>query len=257
MLMIPGSMKNILKLKELTPRPIKQIFHRLRAVAHWNQHQVVAYSQEGEDLILSRIFEAQKTGFYVDVGAHHPQRFSNTYLFYQRGWRGINIDAMPGSMELFKKIRPRDINLEVAILKDKKILTYYQFNEPALNTFSEELSKRRDGQNGYKIVRTPEIEGLPLSQIFDEYLSAEYQGGIDFLSVDVEGLDLDVLETNDWSLYRPKIVLVELLAGSLDSTYSDPVYQLMRKNSYKLFAKSMLTVFFISEEYLLQRKTQG
>ena len=79
---------------------------------------IKAYAQEGEDLILYRIFEQTPPGFYVDIGAHHPCCFSSTYLFYQRGWRGINIDAMPGSMDLFRRIRPRDINLESAISED-------------------------------------------------------------------------------------------------------------------------------------------
>ena len=58
-----------------------------------------SFSQEGEDLVLARIFEGKKNGFYVDIGAHHPTRFSNTHYFYRRGWSGINIDAMPGSMK--------------------------------------------------------------------------------------------------------------------------------------------------------------
>src|SRR5690242_3324544 len=66
---------------------------------------VKSYSQEGEDRILHSIFETVADGFYVDIGAHHPKRFSNTYLFYQRGWRGINVDAMPGSMVRFKRVR--------------------------------------------------------------------------------------------------------------------------------------------------------
>ncbi len=82
---------------------------------------------------MSRYFENKKTtGFYVDVGAHHPLRFSNTYKFYKRGWHGINIDAMPGSMDLFNRLRHRDINLERAVSDSKQILTYYAFNEPAL-----------------------------------------------------------------------------------------------------------------------------
>jgi FkbM family methyltransferase len=257
MLMMPGSMKFLSTVKALIPSPVKQILRRFRDVARWNPHQVVAYSQEGEDLILNRVFGAQKTGFYVDVGAHHPQRFSNTYLFYQRGWRGINIDAMPGCMEPFKKIRPRDINLEMAILKEKGSLTYFQFNEPALNTFSRELSNRRDGRNGYKIIRTIEMKGLPLREIFVEYLLVEQGEEIDFLSVDVEGLDLDVLESNDWSRFRPKLVLVELSTFCLNTAASDPIFQLMEKNHYKLFAKSFLTVFFMSEEYLRQQNFAG
>ncbi|MDF1534400.1 MAG: FkbM family methyltransferase [Methanosarcinaceae archaeon] len=255
--MMPSSMKFVSAVKAFTPRPVKNLLKRFRDFALWNPHQVIAYSQEGEDLILNRIFGTQNTGFYVDVGANHPQRYSNTYLFYQRGWRGINIDAMPGSMELFKKLRPRDINLEVAILKETGNKTFFQFNEPALSTFSKELAKRRDGHNGFKIIRTIEMNSLPLWQILDDYLSVKQQGEIDFLSVDVEGLDHDVLESNDWSRFRPKVVLLELSAGQLDIASSDPVFQLMRKNHYKLFAKSLLTFFFMSEEYIRQLNSAG
>ena len=89
----------------------------------------LCYSQNGEDLILNRFLENKEKGFFIDVGAHHPIRFSNTYLFYKKGWSGINIDAMPGSMTKFNKIRPKDINIEkgVGIKNDK--LIFYQFNE--------------------------------------------------------------------------------------------------------------------------------
>ena len=106
-----------------------------------------SYSQEGEDMILRRLFEKQQTGFYVDVGAHHPKRFSNTYFFYKKGWKGINIDAMPDSMKPFNKIRPRDINIEKPVSDKKQVLTYYAFNEPALNGFSKELSDERKNAN--------------------------------------------------------------------------------------------------------------
>src|SRR5580658_8816405 len=74
-----------------------------------------SFSQEGEDMILASFFEGKKNGFYVDVGAHHPKRFSNTHHFYIRGWRGINVDATPGSMKLFRRTRPDDINIEAAV----------------------------------------------------------------------------------------------------------------------------------------------
>ena len=75
----------------------------------------ISYSLQGEDMVLKELFADKNQGFYVDVGAHHPFRFSNTYLFYKKGWRGINIDAMPRSMELFDKFRPRDINIECGV----------------------------------------------------------------------------------------------------------------------------------------------
>ena len=74
-----------------------------------------SYSQEGEDLILDRLLRRKPRGYYVDVGAFHPKKFSNTHLFYRRGWSGINIDATPGSMDEFRRVRPRDTNLEIAI----------------------------------------------------------------------------------------------------------------------------------------------
>jgi hypothetical protein len=73
---------------------------------YFDGYAIKSYSQEGEDMILQRIFENQPCGFYVDVGAHHPKRFSNTYFFYKKGWRGINIEAMVGSRQLFNKMRP-------------------------------------------------------------------------------------------------------------------------------------------------------
>src|SRR5581483_8094739 len=87
----------------------------------------LVYSQEGEDLLLARLFDGQKKGFYVDVGAHHPFRFSNTYLLYLNGWRGINIDAMPGSMAAFRKLRPRDINIECMVSQDPRPLRFFQY----------------------------------------------------------------------------------------------------------------------------------
>ena len=79
------------------------------------QADLKIFSQNGEDLILNRLLENKSNGFFVDVGAHHPVRFSNTYLSYLNGWNGINIDAMPNSMMIFDKIRPRDINIEVGL----------------------------------------------------------------------------------------------------------------------------------------------
>jgi FkbM family methyltransferase len=238
----------IAKIEPLVPVFFMDSIRRCFAFCKWVPYQAISFSQEGEDMILNRIFELQSTGFYVDVGAHHPQRFSNTYFFYRRGWRGINIDAMPGSMRLFNKIRTRDINIEIAVMRQKGKVTYYQFNEPALNGFSKDLSDSRDGLNNYKIIGTIDIEGKPLSEIIDNYIPINTE--IDFLSVDVEGLDLDVLESNDWSRYRPKVVLVEVLTSSLSTIQSNPIYKFMENNQYQIYAKAVNTVFFLSEEYI-------
>jgi len=214
---------------------------------YFDRHALSSYSQEGEDMILRRLFDGKTVGFYVDVGAHHPKRFSNTYFFYKLGWSGINIDAMPGSMTEFNKLRKRDINLELGVRGDRGCLEYYMFNEPALNSFSKELSEQRHDENSqYRISTTAEVEVRPLAEILDEYLPKDKE--IDFLSVDVEGFDLDVLTSNDWDKYRPQYVLAEILGSNFQDLGNDPVVQYIKKQNYKVFCKCMNTVFFESND---------
>ncbi|MHB8913393.1 MAG: FkbM family methyltransferase [Minisyncoccota bacterium] len=205
-----------------------------------------SYSQEGEDLVLSRFLEASTTGFYVDIGAHHPKRFSNTYFFYKKGWRGINIDAMPGSMEAFKRDRPEDINLEIAISDKKQALTYYLFNEPALNGFSEAVSKERDGAKGYSIIGEKKIETNTLKEVLDKNLPTSTQ--IDFMSIDIEGYDFEALVSNDWQKYRPRFVLVEDLGTHLNEINKSKLGQFMEQQGYQLCAKTYFTYFFMKNE---------
>lgn len=206
-----------------------------------------SYSQEGEDMILRRIFERQSTGFYVDVGAHHPKRFSNTYYFYRKGWNGINIDAMPGSMIPFESMRSRDINIEKPISSKKQVLTYYAFNEPALNGFSKEISEARDGLNNYKIEFTKDIETSTLEEVLDENLPSNQV--IDFLSIDVEGLDFDVIKSINIKKFRPRVILVEVLGSSLSDVQQDSIYKFLIDEDYALYAKAVNTLIFKSNYF--------
>lgn len=208
-----------------------------------------SYAQEGEDRILAELFglNSRKTpGFYVDVGAHHPERYSNTFLFYMQGWSGINIDAMPGSMTLFRRERPLDINVEAAIGDEEKPLTFYEFNEPALNGFSREAALVRDQYQNWKIVSECEIMTTRLDKLLDKYLPNGRV--IDFMSVDVEGLDLNVLKSNNWKKYRPAVILVEDNEAALGNQGDDTkITAFMRANGYVFCCKTILTTFFIDE----------
>lgn len=123
-------MKNYLKrvIRKITPKKIQNIFIRPLHLAENKllkmqlNERTLCYSQEGEDLILETFFDEVKNGFFVDIGAYDPIRFSNTYLFYLKGWTGINIDARPESMNDFDEIRPKDINLEIAIGQQEEML---------------------------------------------------------------------------------------------------------------------------------------
>lgn len=201
------------------------------------------WSQEGEDIILRRLFENRSSGFYIDIGALHPFRFSNTYYFYRKGWRGINIEANPESIELFEKFRKRDINLNIAVGLKKGKMKYYMFNEPALNTFDEELAKQRDGLNDFKIVNIIEVEMLPLSEILDIYLPKNQK--IDFMNIDVEGLDFEVLQSNNWEKYKPEVLLVEIIpAKSIEEVLEHNIYKYLNELGYYILAKTFNTVIF-------------
>ncbi|MEZ9855729.1 FkbM family methyltransferase [Vibrio breoganii] len=213
--------------------------------SHFDGYAFKSYAQEGEDMILRRMFEQQRIGFYIDVGAHHPKRFSNTYFFYKQGWKGINIDAMPGSMKVFDKIRPRDINIEKPISSIKQTLTYYAFNEPALNGFSKEISKARDGLDGYNIEFTKKIETSTLEEILDEHLCSNQV--IDYLSIDVEGLDFEVIKSINFNKYRPRVILVEILGSSLSDLQQEPVYKFLNNEGYEFYAKAVNTIIFKSK----------
>ena len=210
-------------------------------------HSIKSYSQEGEDLVLARILGNLniKEGFFVDIGAHHPTRFSNTYYFYSRGWRGINVDALPGTKKLFENMRPRDITVECGVGAKKGTLKYFAFNEPALNTFSDEEAKKKD-YPPYRIVKTLQIPIVTLKQILDEYLPCGTT--IDFITIDVEGFDHEVISSNDWSRYRPRVILIELLNTSIINLEAHPTSQLLESHNYRVFAKTYNTFFFVANE---------
>ncbi len=221
----------------------KKIFTLKRLEKRYSRR---SFSQEGEDLIVQNLLKGRKSGFYVDVGAHHPFRFSNTYSFYLKGWHGINIDARPGSMDLFKTFRPRDINLELAISDRVDVLTYHLFNDPALNSFSLDLSNEREALDEYHIVDRREITTCSLKSVLDSHIPANTQ--ITFMSIDVEGLDFKVLSSNDWDTYRPELLIVEDLVYSKDNSPNRTISDFLRSKGYEIKSKLINSVIFTKTE---------
>lgn len=203
-----------------------------------------AYSQDGEDLVLASFYEGRETykGFFVDVGAHHPYRFSNTCLFYKRGWRGINIEPTPDLFKKFEIHRKRDINLNCGI-GNGETLNFYIFNEGALNTFDEERAKELDGsKNGkYKLIATQGIKTRLLKDILDEHLPANQK--IDLLTIDVEGMDFTVLQSNDWTKYQPEFIFIEC-AQTDNSIFEDEIYKFLVDKGYNIVGRTRRTTLF-------------
>ncbi len=194
-------------------------------------------------MVLHSFYEGKKKykGFYVDVGAHHPIRFSNTYFFYRRGWKGINIDPTPKSMQPFNLFRRRDINIEVGIGKNTGKFQFFCFNEPALNTFDKGLAEERN-TGKYYIKKTIEVPILPLRNILEKYVQKNQK--IDFFSIDVEGLDFEVLESNDWERFKPEFILVEDIGFSIYNIKSSIISTFLSDIGYEVVAILQRTVIY-------------
>ncbi len=201
----------------------------------------LCYSQNGEDLILNRFLENKEKGFFIDEGAHHPIRFSNTYFFYKKGWSGINIDAIPASMNNFNKIRPKDINIGKGVGIKNNQLTFYQFNESALKTFCKEEAFSKN-KHGYKIIKSNLIKVDTLENILDKYMPENTQ--IDFLNIDAEGKDEEVLISNNWEKYKPNFILIEILREEDIDDTSSSIKTFLKSKDYILINKIFDTYIF-------------
>ena len=212
-------------------------------VSALDQFGAESFSQEGEDMVLRDLLADRPQGFYVDVGAHHPRRFSNTAYFQRRGWRGINIDADPEAIADLRRERPADINIPCGVGEEEGEFEFTRYFERALNTFDTRQVARlaRDAPR-YEISDTRRVRVRRLESILDEHL--EPARPIDFLSVDVEGRDEQVIRSNDWERYRPEVVAVEILTDRLIETAAHPTYQFMLDQGYECVAKTRRTAFF-------------
>jgi FkbM family methyltransferase len=208
------------------------------------------YSQEGEDLLLERIFINQTSGFYIDVGAHHPFRFSNTYWAYRRGWSGVNIDAAPGSTKLFDRWRPRDLNFESCIGAEDGVVEYTVYSEPALNTLDANRVNYLTSAK-YRPKDTIGLKSRRLDNLLGEIFDGKSVPVIDFLSIDVEGSEMDVLKSNDWSRFKPRVIVIEILGNTLSNVSGSAEYQFLTNMGYVPVSMLYHSVIFVGDERLL------
>lgn len=197
------------------------------------------YGQDAEELyLIEKIREKygeEYKGFYVDIGAHHPYRFSNTHWAYTRGWSGINIEPNSDTVKLFEKARSRDININCGVGSVEKVMNYYKFDEPAFNTFDEEA---------YSGLRIPKeivhVLVKPLAKILDECRVNK----IDFINIDVEGYEMQVLLSNDWEKFQPTFILVEQKNISISELLESEIYLFLKKMGYECEWKGIRTVIY-------------
>jgi len=208
-----------------------------------------SYSQFGEDAYFKgktwqkgEPMHLPKDGFYVDVGAYSPTESSNTHAFYKHGWKGINIDATPGVMDGFDLLRKRDINLNVAVGSENKELTFYSWGAPnVFNTADPALAKQREKILGYEPDHV-KVLCMPLAEIMEKHMPPD--ANFNFLTVDVEGLDLEVLQSNNWQSYRPEIVVAENYSSTIDDLKVSELLKYMADQGYEIIAWLKPSIIF-------------
>lgn len=203
------------------------------------------FSQEGEDLFLIDFFKDKNKGFYVDVGAFHPFRISNTYALYKKGFRGINIDISATSIDLFNFARPDDINLNVgATDKFENKIFFSKKNLSFHNTLSKSLAESDIQSEPFKKKYT--IECKPLSKIIEDTKFCKRR--IDFLNIDAEGYDYQVLLGLDLKKYSPRVICIEIspLVDKKNENYKDTkIYKYLLQNGYQLTWKGSNSFIFL------------
>ena len=195
----------------------------------------VSFSKAGDDIQLYKLINNDSPGVYVDVGCWHPVKASNTYFFYNRGWKGICIDPNPELIPLYKQLRPNDVFVNAGISNSKTPLDYYMLKESSMNTFSYDFLVKH--QLDSQILNTFKVPMYSLKEVLDKNLNENDR--LDFFDIDVEGFDLEVLKTNDWKKYRPKVIVIESDSPLKEDITSEIVNYLEAVN-YKLIGKSII-----------------
>lgn len=214
------------RLRRSLPLPVLSYLIEIRQAFRYRSRR--SYAQFAEDVLIDALLPEAR-GVYVDVGAAHPIRGSNTYRLYARGWHGINIEPNPFSLWLFTVRRPRDLNLNCGI-GEPGDQTYYLFSNPAYNTFD---TARRDEIVLEKKAILLGTRKIALRSLRDIIKESGYTH-IDLLTIDTEGYDLAVLQTNDWDAVSPKAVCVEVWGFDVECPYANPIYPFLTERGYRL-----------------------
>lgn len=189
----------------------------------------ITYSQFGEDTVITEFLSGNnlvnRPKFYVDVGAYHPSRFSNTKLLRFMGWIGINIDPNPDSIKLFQEERPADINLNMGISSKSGYADLYCFREGAVNTFDKESAEALV-RKGWAFLGPRKVPLMPINELLDKYLPNDVKKyGIGLLDIDCEGLDAEIIECLDIEKYNPLVLAVEANGFDPLNPHSNAIFQ--------------------------------
>lgn len=217
----------------------------------WGANFNISFSQTGEDIIMLFIFNSFKIKkiTYLDIGTNHPFNLNNTYLFYLLGLNGVCVEPDPSLFEKIKKNRKRDVCINVGIgIGNQKEGQFYLMSNSVFNTFSEEEARKLEFNKDASIIKTI---NMPLNSIND-IINSNFSTCPDIISLDVEGIDLQILQELNFSKYRPKVFCIETISYSsnLNGTKAEGILELMKQNNYRIFADTYINTIFVDNNFL-------
>ncbi len=215
----------------------------------------ISYSQCGEDIIVDYVLTTFGilAPVYIDIGAHHPVENNNTYHFYLKGSMGILIEPNPDLYAGIKAVRPRDISLNVGIGSNEITMEYFQMSSNTLNTFSKENAVKYLSQ-GEQIVSTQLIPVFKINSILDKFFINGSKPN--FISIDTEGLELDILRLFDFEKYRPEVFCIETINYSKkfeEQSKNIEVIEYMNDKGYFLYSDTFINSIFVDHGKLMNR----
>ena len=198
-----------------------------------------SFAQFGEDLIINKIL-SKTIGNYLDLGSFHPIFFSNTFLLYLRGWRGVNIDGNKEAIKISKKIRPLDKNIH-AFLSDKKQNKYYIKNRkvPAMNRLSDQLDNLNENED-YDIIETKNLNDV--IEGHENYLTKLY-----YLNIDIEFYDEVILKTFNFERYHPLLISIE--SHSFDFYKKNSICKFLEQHNYSIHSYVKPTAIYVDNDF--------
>ncbi|MDQ5972720.1 MAG: FkbM family methyltransferase [Patescibacteria group bacterium] len=195
---------------------------------------VTTYAQYNEDIILAALLHDVKKGFYVDVGANYPVIDSVTKHFYEKGWRGVNIEPIKNLYQQLADDRPNDINLQCGIGSKAGTVTFREYpKRPGHSTFQP--SQKAAHSEAYKDYDVPVVT---LKEVFEEHCPKK----VHFVKIDVEGYEYQAVAGNDWGKYRPEVICIEA------NHVSEDWKAILTKHGYKLFIQDGINEYYVAEE---------
>jgi len=213
--------------------------------------KIMGHSQMDEDItilfLLSLLKINKEDVYYIELGTNHPMKGSNTYALYLRGGHGVLVEPNRRLKNLIKLVRPRDVLIEKALSLDGEAAVFYELTHPSISTldYSAIDDEYKNEHEGFRVKETYTVDTITINELMESLERVP-----DVFSIDIEGLDYEILTQMDLEKYRPAVMIVELFALGAKKQNGDKIEQLLKENKYQRFHSNGLNAIYVDKKYM-------